>query len=123
MAQYLQKYDLFNLCIDWLKEHHTMDTLSLQAKGKTKNSRKKTFIEKLEHMMRKLAMGLGYWDDSMRDMGDYFSAVISKNIAFAIHPTEDRFFSVRELLHLMGMPHNFQLNNPKKNLNHHQKTR
>ena len=94
-----------------------MDTLSLQAKDKTKKSRKKTFIEKQGHMMRKLAMGLGYWDDSMRDMGDYFSAVINKNIVFAIHPTEDMFYSVQELLHLMGRPHNFQLNNPKKNLN------
>ena len=51
-------------------------------------------------------------------MGEAFTAVISKNIAFAVHPTEDRFFDIRELLHLMGMPHDFELKDPKKNINH-----
>ena len=51
-------------------------------------------------------------------MGDQFTAVIRKNIAFAVHPTEDRFFNIRELLHLMGMPHDYEIQNPRKNINH-----
>ena len=83
-----------------------MDTFSLLVEGKT--SRGKTFIGKLEHMKR-----LGYWDDSIRFMADYFSDAIIKIIAFAVHPTEDRFLSERGLLHLVGMPHDFELHNPK----------
>jgi len=64
-----------------------------------------------------LTQGLGYWDDSVKFMGTYFSAVISKNLVFAVHPSEDRFFNVRELLHLMGMPHDFQIDST-KNINH-----
>ena len=30
--------------------------------------------------------GKGYWDDSLRFMGDSFTAVISKNIEFAVLP-------------------------------------
>ena len=43
--------------------------------------------------------------------------MISKNIDFAVHPTEDRFFSVRELLHLMGMPHDYEIDSM-KSVNH-----
>ena len=39
-------------------------------------------------MVRKLGMGLGYWDDSIKCRG------------------------------LMGMPHDFELKDPKKNINH-----
>ena len=68
-------------------------------------------------MIKKLDMGLGYWDDSIKFMGESFTAVIKKNLLFAIHPEEDRFFNVRELLHLMGMPHDFELDHV-KNINH-----
>ena len=59
---------------------------------------------------------LGYWDDSVKFMGDCFSAVIKKNL-FSVHPTEDRFLSIRELLHLMGLPHDILLDDV-KNFNH-----
>ena len=50
-------------------------------------------------------------------MGNYFSSVMSKDIAPSEHPSEDRVFSVRELLHLMGMPRIFELQKLKKYLN------
>ena len=81
-----------------------------------KNSKK--HVEVLEGFKNKLKLGLGYWDESVKFMGTSFSAVISKNITSAVHPTEDRYFNVRELLHLMGMPHDFELENPQKNINH-----
>ena len=34
-----------------------------------------------------------------------------------IHPFENRTFTYREYMHLMGMPHDFQLMDPKKDLN------
>ena len=116
VAKYLEKHNLIQECIDWLQINHPTDTFSLPVAGRP--SKNRTHIDVLQHMQRKLDMGLGYWDDSIKFMGEAFTAVISKNIAFAVHPTENRFFSIRELLHLMGMPHDFELENPRKNINH-----
>ena len=116
VAKFLEKAGLIEECIAWLQQYHPTETFSIQVDGRSTWFR--THIQVLEHMLRKLAKGLGYLDDSIKFMGDYFSAVISKNIAYAIHPTEDRFFNIRELLHLMGMPHDFELQDAKRNINH-----
>ena len=45
-------------------------------------------IHGFEHIKNKLnnGNGKGNWDDSFRFMGDSFTAVISKNIEFAVLP-------------------------------------
>jgi site-specific DNA-cytosine methylase len=63
----------------------------------------------LNHMKSKLAQGMGFWDGSPRLGIDAFNAVISKNMACGAHPTEKRFMNIREYMHLMGLPHDFQL--------------
>ena len=113
LSKYLEKNNLIDECIEWLKEHYPNAKWSLNATGKSR-----TFIDFLEHMKNKLSKGMGYWDDSPKFMGSHFTAVITKNVSFAAHPSEDRFFNIRELLHLMGMPHDFQIENPAKNWNH-----
>ena len=35
----------------------------------------------------------------------------------AVHPTEDRYFNAREMMHLMGLPHDFEIDSI-KNINH-----
>ena len=67
----------------------------------------------MEHKKEKLSSGLGYWDDSP----DHFTTIISKIVVSAVHPEEDGFLNIRQLLHLMGLPHDFQIDNP-KNRNH-----
>jgi len=111
IAKYLEKNNLMGDCILWLRQLYPHEKFSIES------STGRTHIQVLEHMMTKLDMGLGYWDDSIKLMGNSFTAVIKKNLLFAIHPEEDRFFNVRELLHLMGMPHDFQLDDV-KNINH-----
>jgi len=111
VAKYLEKNSLMMDCIHWLRRYYPQEKFSSQS------STARTHIQVLEHMNRKLGMGLGYWDDSIKFMGESFTAVIKKNLLFAIHPVEDRFFNVRELLHLMGMPHDFELDDV-KNINH-----
>ena len=101
IARYIEANGWIDECLEWLRENYPHKTFDGYGK--------KTFIHVFEHMKNKLNDGKGYWDDSLRFMGDSFTAVISKNIEFAVHPTEDRFFSIRELLHLMGMPHDFQM--------------
>jgi site-specific DNA-cytosine methylase len=70
-----------------------------------------------EHCQNKLLQNKGYWDSStyMANDGLFINAVISKNIHRSLHPTEERYFNIRELLHLMGMPNNFIMKNPLKN--------
>ena len=101
IARYIEANGWIEECLEWLRKYYPHKRFDGYGK--------KTFIHVFEHMKNKLIDGKGYWDDSLRFMGDSFTAVISKNIEFAVHPTEDRFFSIRELLHLMGMPHDFQI--------------
>ena len=112
IAKYLEKYDLIDECIDWLKLRYPGDKFSVEEASNTR-----THVMTLEHIKRKLAMGRGYWDDSIKFMGDSFTAVIKKNLVSAIHPSQDRFLSVREALHLMGFPHDFEITEL-KHLNH-----
>ena len=111
ISKYLEKNNLLDDCIQWLRVHFPEAKWSLNHCGRT-------FIQYFEHIKSKLGRGLGYWDDSPKFMGDHFTAVITKNVSFAAHPTEDRFLNIRELLHLMGMPHDFVVENPQRNWNH-----
>ena len=113
LSKYLEKHNLIDECLAWLHQYYPNAKWSLKSGGSSR-----TFIDYLEHMKAKLARGMGYWDDSPKFMTDHFTAVITKNVHFAAHPSEDRFFNIRELMHLMGMPHEFQVDNPARNWNH-----
>lgn len=72
------------------------------------------------HCKNKREQGLGYWDSTtyLANDGLYVNAVISKNIHRSLHPTQERGYNIRELLHLMGHPHDFEMIEPIKNWNH-----
>ena len=42
---------------------------------------------------------------------------MKKTMDNGIHPDEDRYLNIREMMHLMGMPHDFEIDNV-KNINH-----
>jgi len=52
----------------------------------------------------KLANGKGFWDISPNIPLKFFPGIISKNGKQIVHPTEDRFLSLRELMRLMNLP-------------------
>ncbi len=62
----------------------------------------------LNHWKSKFAKGLGFWDSTPILSKDHTNAVIAKNIG-VIHPHEDRYLTVRELMKLMGLPKDFSL--------------
>ena len=68
----------------------------------------------LHHIKNKIGQGKGFWDGSPKLGKDYFNAVISKNMVCGVHPQEKRFLTVREYMHLMGLPHDFELLDPGK---------
>ena len=62
VAKYLEKHGLFQECISWLQRYYPTETFSILIPGRPQKNR--THIDALQHMVRKLGMGLGYWDKS-----------------------------------------------------------
>jgi site-specific DNA-cytosine methylase len=72
---------------------------------------------KVKAMKAKVEAGGGYWDDSIHVFADTINAIAGRILTGTIHPTENRWFTTTELLHLMGMPEDFELVGGRKNLN------
>lgn len=49
---------------------------------------------------------------------DYIGAFVGHYPTMLTHPTEDRYITYREAMSIMGLPQDFELLNPKANLNH-----
>jgi site-specific DNA-cytosine methylase len=71
----------------------------------------------VEHVIKKLSIGLGFWDNSVTIPREICASVIGRNLIDYIHPSENRSLNIREAISLMGMPENFCLLNIKK-VNH-----
>jgi len=112
ISTYLEEHKLIDECIDWLNAKYPGEAFWNQREGT------RTHVEYLQHIVKKRQGGFGYWDDSPRFMdGDSFAAVMKKTMMWAVHPVEDRFLNAREFMHLMGLPHDFEIDDV-KNLNH-----
>ena len=55
-------------------------------------------------------MNLGWWDGSPLIFHEATNAIIAKNSAI-IHPGKERGITIREAMHLMGLPHDFEMTN------------
>ena len=102
IAQYLENNDLIDDCIKWLEKHYP-------KRGFSNKKSTKTFIDMLEHQQYKTSQGLGYWDASPHFFHDSFSALIGRNMFNGVHPIENRYLNVREMMHLMGLPLDFKI--------------
>lgn len=71
-----------------------------------------------EHAMKKFGDGLGIWDGSTHIFAEKMNAVIGRNMNDTVHPTESRSLTIREAMHMMGLPPNFELLGGKKSMNH-----
>lgn len=98
-----------NGCIDdiikWMKENHYEE-----ATAKTQHQRHNQ-LEWMEYVKEKWENNKGIFYQGPIFTYNYCPAVISKNCAMMIHPTEDRYLSLREMASLMGMPADFKLTN------------
>lgn len=73
------------------------------------DAQKTKIIAFVNHAMFKREQGLNYWANSLIIQKEKTNAVQNRSMQSMIHPTEDRLFNIRENLHLMGMPHDFEL--------------
>lgn len=71
--------------ISWVKENHP------------------EYAKKAEHALFKRRNGMGFWDSSPFLPTDYTGAFTGARMN-AIHPTEDRILTRRELMFFMGLP-------------------
>lgn len=104
----------FDTAIEWFEK-------KAKELGETSEKDKYSRAARIcRHCKNKREQGLGYWDSTtyLANDGQYVNAVISKNIHRSLHPTEERGYNIRELLHLMGHPHDFEMIEAKKNWNH-----
>lgn len=73
-----------------------------------------------EHIKKKHAMNMGFWDGSPSIVKGKVNAVISKNRLSTLNPCDDynSLLTVRHFMHLMGMPSDFNLVNPENTWKH-----
>jgi len=104
LYHYVSKRGWINDAIKWLDERYP------DYEGEER--------KKLEHINKKLAEGRGFWDSSPFFVNDHVNAIIGKNMHVIVHPTKDRFLNIRECMWLMGLPHDFTLNENNEVWNH-----
>lgn len=98
---YVNKNGLLEQALEWFKETNDENGIKYAT-----------------HALKKFSQGLGIWDGSTHVFGDAMNAVIGRNMNDTIHPIHDRSLTIREALHMMGFPHDFELLGGRKNCNH-----
>ncbi len=74
-------------------------------------------LRQARHAEYKQSIDKGIWDGSTHVFNEYMNAVIGRNLNDTIHPTEDRSLTVREALHMMAFPDDFELIGGLRNVN------
>jgi len=95
--QWIVKNDKVEDMKDFIRESDVDDKL------------KERSLKWFDHFDRKTKMGMGVYASLPYIPITHTPAVMFKSMVSLINPWEDRFCSIREFLHLMGMPHDFIL--------------
>jgi site-specific DNA-cytosine methylase len=88
--------------IEWFEQCTTEE----DVKNKTKDGK---CLRALRHVKNKFLMGKGWWDSSPHFWNDHINAVIGRTMEQSVHPTLPRMMNIREYMHLMGLPHDFDV--------------
>ena len=70
---------------------------------------KTKLIKFITHAEYKKSIGMNFMSTDIYITDNTVPSIQFKNMLSALHPTEDRLFNIRENLHFMGMPHDFEL--------------
>ena len=103
VSRYLDKQGWVDECIRWLYDKYPDEKFG-----------NKKFIDILKHQKDKLDQDKNYWDLSPHFFYDKYSALVGRNLLNGVHPIENRYLNIREMLHLMGMPHDFEITSKSK---------
>jgi len=92
------------------RKNWLMDFLEWQKKL-PEDERSEIVTKNVEHIFKKSAQGKGA-RINYRVLGidkEYMYAVIGEVMGKQVHPTKDRIMNVREFMHMMGLPHDYEL--------------
>jgi len=98
--QYIHMHELMPTALKWFEEVS-------DEKG----------VKFMTHAIKKFGMNKGIWDGSIHVFDGHMNALVGRNVCDTIHPFEDRGLSIREAMHIMAMPKNFELLGGVKNFN------
>jgi len=99
---------------DYLIKKGWLDEFQTWQAALPDEERDKTVTKDIAHIKKKLAMDMGFRiNHQVLGMDqDYVYAVIGELMGRQLHPTEDRLMNIREFMHLMGLPHDYEVVNP-----------
>ena len=63
---------------------------------------------KVSKVNKKLIDGKNYMAPGPFFFYDKVNAMVGRTIASTLHPSQERYLNIREVMHLMGMPHDFE---------------
>ena len=87
----------------------------LETKPESKHRNK--LIKFYKHIRNKWNQDMGFMDNSLNFAYKYTNAFVGKLPGSLLHPKELRLLNVREMLHIMGLPEDFELQNWKHSRN------
>ena len=88
-------------CISWIRDNF----------GESKE------LNRLIRIKEKIDAGGRFMDGSPAYYYDTCNALVGRNLVHITHPSKNRFLSTREIIHLMGMPHDFKFSIKDNNMN------
>lgn len=103
--------------LDYIEEHENFETYNEVATWMASNGFERQ-SQKCIRRATKLATGGNIMRRESIIPKDHINAFVGAVPTALIHPTEDRYLNYRECLGIMGMPKDFILQKPKRNLNH-----
>ena len=110
---YLEERGKFSTMDDIIKGEKYHDLLEWYEKKYPNggNDRQERVMAKLARVYDKTVVRKagGYWDSGPKFNKEYTNAIISKNASWFLHPEEPRSLNGRELIHMMGFPHDFEV--------------
>ena len=97
--QFIVRNELIDECLGWLNDRHP----------------EHKEIRKFEHIKNKLSMGKSFLDHSPAFYNDCTNAIVGRTLQMIMHPEQPRGMSHREIMHLMGLPFDFNLQTKRLN--------
>ena len=97
--QFIVRNELIDECLEWLSDRHP----------------EHKEVRKFEHIKNKLSMGKSFLDHSPAFYNDCTNAIVGRTLQMIMHPEQPRGMSHREIMHLMGLPSDFNLQTKRLN--------
>ncbi len=91
--RWLEKHDAMNECLNWIDKNYGTDEKDYKRLLNAKT--------KLDNGKNYMVPGPFFFDKKV-------NAMVGRTITSTLHPTKERYLNVREVMHLMGMPHDFE---------------